>query len=69
MQRHHNEARDERYAMVPLHVPIDDRNEGGGWKSSQPRKKEIKACDQGCSRKMVADLDTCNGRTEHARGG
>ena len=68
MQKHHGKARDERYAMVPLQVSIDDRKGGGGWKSSQPSKEEIKACGQGYSRKMVVDLDVCNGIIEHARG-
>ena len=40
MQGHHGEAHDGGYTMVPLHVPANDRNDGGGWRSSQLRRKQ-----------------------------
>ena len=28
IQKHCGKNRDERYVVVPLHVPVDDRNDG-----------------------------------------
>ena len=51
MQRHC----DGSYVVVHFHVPTDDQNNNGGWKSSRSPKNKVKACVFGQSDSGWAD--------------